>query len=166
LLRGRSLAVWYNTVMKEDKHIYKSHNKTVLLYHIVCPVKYRRKTITNEVSITLKNVCIEISKRYEIYFVEIGADDDHVHFLVQSVPMMSPKTIVQIIKSITAREIFKNHPEVKKFLWGGKFWTNGYYINTVGLYANEETIKNYVKNQGKDYNQTYHSQPTLFEGIM
>ncbi len=152
--------------MKEDKHIYKSHNKTVLLYHIVYPVKYRRKTITNEVSITLKNVCIEISKRYEIYFVEIGTDDGYVHFLVQNVPIMSPKAIVQIIKSITAREIFKNHPEIKKLLWGGKFWTNGYYINTIGLYANEETIKNYVKNQGKDYNQTYSSQPTLFEGIM
>jgi len=152
--------------MNEDKHIYKSHNKTALLYHIVCPVRYRRKAITNEVSITLKNICIEISKRYEIYFLEIGTDDDHVHFLVQSVPMMSPKRIVQIIKSITAREIFKNNPEVKKFLWGGKFWTSGYYVNTVGLYAGEETIRNYVKNQGKDYNQTYFSQPTLFEGIM
>ena len=152
--------------MNEDKHIYKSHNKTALLYHIVCPVRYRRKTITSEVSATLKNTCIEISKRYEIYFIEIGTDDDHVHFLVQSVPMMSPKRIVQIIKSITAREIFKNHPEVKEFLWGGKFWTSGYYINTVGLYAGEETIKNYVKNQGKDYKQTHLSQPTLFEGIM
>ena len=152
--------------MNKDKHIYKCHNKTALLYHIVCPVRYRRKVITNEVSITLKNVCIEISKRYEIYFIEIGTDDDHVHFLVQSVPMMSPKRIVQTIKSITAREIFKNHPEVKEFLWGGKFWTSGYYINTVGLYAGEETIKNYVKNQGKDYNQTYSSQPTLFDGIV
>jgi len=113
--------------MKEDKHIYKYHNKTILLYHIVCPVQYRRKTITNEVSITLKNVCLEISKRYKIYFVEIGTDDDYVHFLVQSVPIISPKTIVQIKKSITAREIFKSHLEVKKFFWGGKFWTNGYY---------------------------------------
>ena len=152
--------------MNEDKHIYKSHNKTALLYHIVCPVRYRQKTITSEVSMTLKNTCIEISKRYEIYFIEIGTDDDHVHFLVQSVPTISPKKIVQTIKSITAREIFKNHPEVKKFLWGGKFWTSGYYINTVGLYAGEETIKNYVKNQGKDYKQTYFSQPTLFEGIV
>ena len=151
--------------MKEDKHIYKRHNKNVLLYHLVFPVKYRRKTITSEVAITLKNVCIEISKRYEIYFVEIGTDIDHVHFLVQSVPTVAPKSIVQTIKSITAREIFKYHPEVKKFLWGGKFWTNGYYINTVGLYANEETIKNYVKNQGKDYKQTYYSQPTLFDGL-
>ena len=151
--------------MNEDRHIYKNHNKTVILYHIVCPVKYRRKVITEAVSKTIKKICIEISARYEINFIEIGADDDHVHFLVQSVPIMSPKSIVQTIKSIIAREIFKQHPEVKKLLWGGKFWTSGYYVNTVGLYANEAVIKNYVKEQGKDYKQIYNSQPTLFEGL-
>ena len=152
--------------MSKDKHIHKSHNKTVLLYHIVCPVRYRRKVITDEVSATLKNICVEISKRYEIYFVEIGTDDDHVHFLVQSVPIISPKRIVQTIKSIIAREIFKKHPEVKKLLWGGKFWTSGYYVSTVGLYAGEEVIKNYIKEQGKDYKQIHFSQPTLFDGIV
>jgi len=152
--------------MNEDRHIYKSHNKSALLYHIVCPARYRRKVITAEVSTTLKNVCQEISKRYEIHFVEIGADEDHVHFLVQSVPVMSPKQIVQTVKSITAIAIFKQHPAVKQFLWGGSFWTSGYYINTVGLYASEQAIKNYVKQQGKVYQQIYSSQPTLFEGIM
>ena len=65
--------------------------------------------------------------RYEIVFLEIGTDSDHVHFLVQSVPMYSPKKIVQIIKSITAREIFKKCPLVKKQLWGGELWTDGYF---------------------------------------
>ena len=137
--------------MNEDKHIYKTHNKSALLYHIVCPVKYRRKIISEQVSATLKNVCVEISKRYEIHFVEIGTDDDHVHFMIQSVPTISPKQIVQTVKSITAREIFAKHPEVKKFLWGGKFWTSGYYINTIGLYAGADVIKNYIKNQGKKW---------------
>jgi len=76
---------------------------------------------------------MEIAQRHEIHFVEIGADEDHVHFLVQSVPVMSPKAIVQIIKSTTAREIFRTHTEVKKMLWGGKFWTSGYYANTEPL---------------------------------
>jgi REP element-mobilizing transposase RayT len=150
----------------EDQHIYKSHNKNALLYHIVCPVRYRRKAVTDRVSNTLKNVCLSISQRYEIHFVEIGADEDHVHFLVQSVPMISPKEIVQVIKSITAIEIFKFHPEVKRYLWGGKFWTSGYYVNTVGLYASSEVIKKYVKDQGKNYQKYHSSQPTLFEGIM
>ena len=111
----------------EYDHIIKSHNKSLLLYHIVCPAKYRRKVFSAEVEKTLKKTCIGIEKRYEIFFVEIGSDEDHVHFLVQSVPMYSPKKIVNIIKSITGIEIFKRHPEIKAKLWGGKFWTSGYY---------------------------------------
>ena len=146
-----------------SKHIYKRHNKTVLLYHLVCPAKYRRKVITERVAETIKNTCVSISERYEIYYVEIGTDIDHVHFLIQSVPMMTPKRITQITKSFTAREVFANHPETKKMLWGGKFWTSGYYINTVGLYGNEETIKNYVKQQGNSYKQVHRVQATLFD---
>ena len=119
------------------------------MYHIVCPAKYRRVVFSEEVSGKLKEVCEEIEKRYEITFLEIGTDADHVHFLVQSVPMYSPKKIVQIIKSLTAREIFKSCPEVKKQLWGGQFWTDGYFISTVGAHGSEEMIKNYVQQQGK-----------------
>ena len=129
--------------------MHKNHNVSVLMYHIVCPAKYRRTVFTETVDATLKKVCAEIEKRYEITFLEIGTDDDHVHFFVQSVPMYSPKQLVQIIKSLTAREIFKSCPEVKKHLWGGKFWTDGYFISTVGAHANEEMIKNYVQQQGK-----------------
>jgi len=77
--------------MKKAKHIYKSHNKSLLLYHIVCPVKYRREVFSSDVEKTLKKVCKEISERYEIHFIEIGSDDNHVHLLIQSVPMYSPK---------------------------------------------------------------------------
>ena len=80
------------------------------MYHIVCPTKYRRAVFAATVDAKLKEICAEIQKRYEITFLEIGTDDDHVHFLVQSVPIMSPKQIVQIIKSITGREVFKTFP--------------------------------------------------------
>ena len=103
-----------------------------------------------EVDQELKNVCLEIAKRYEIEFIEIGTDKDHVHFLVQSVPMYSPKKIIQTVKSLTAREIFKRVPEVKEQLWGGEFWSDGYYVNTVGRYGNEEVIRKYVQEQGKE----------------
>ena len=118
------------------------------MYHIVCPSKYRRTVLSATVDAKVKEICAEIEKRYEITFLEIGTDDDHVHFLVQSVPMHSPKQIVQIIKSITAREIFKSCPEVKKYLWGGKFWSEGYFVSTVGVHGNEQMIKNYVQQQG------------------
>ena len=148
-----------------SEHIVKRHNKTLLLYHLVCPAKYRRDVFTKEVEETLKEVCRGISERYEIHYVEIGADEDHVHFLIQSVPMMLPQRIVQITKSIIGKEIFKRHREVKRKLWGGKFWTSGYYMNTVGQYANEGVIKRYVENQGRDYRQLHRGQLELFDGI-
>ena len=122
-------------------YIHKSHNVSVLMYHIVCPAKYRNVVFSEEVDQTLKEVCLEISKRYEIHFLEIGTDGDHVHFLVQSVPTYSPTKIVRTIKSITAREIFRRIPSVKKDLWGGEFWTDGYYISSVGKKGNETVIK-------------------------
>lgn len=132
-----------------SKFIHKNHNVSVLMYHIVCPTKYRRAVFAPEVDEKLKEICAEIQKRYEITFLEIGSDNDHVHFLVQSVPIYSPKQLVQIIKSITAREIFKASPQVKKYLWGGKFWSDGYFVSTVGAHGNEQMIKNYVQQQGK-----------------
>ena len=72
-----------------SRYIHKSHNVSVLLYHIVCPAKYRRVVFTPPVDQKLKESCLEISKRYEMAFIEIGTDEDHVHFLVPSVPTYS-----------------------------------------------------------------------------
>lgn len=148
-----------------SRYIHKSHNVSVLLYHLVCPAKYRRVVFDTAVDTVLKEVCLEIALRYEITFLEIGTDRDHVHFLVQSVPTYSPTRIVRTIKSITAREIFARCPQVKKQLWGGQFWSDGYFIATVGQHGNEDTIRNYVQGQGQpsQYQQLHSQQPTLFE---
>ena len=102
---------------------------------------------------SIKEVCLEISKRYDIWFLEIGTDHDHVHFLIQSVPTQSPSRIIQIVKSLLGREIFQRHPEVKKQLWGGALWTSGYFVNSVSKFGDESSISEYVKNQGieKEY---------------
>ena len=145
-----------------DNHIHKRHNKTLLLYHLVFPVKYRKKILEDSISSFMKEVCIEIGDKYEIQFVEIGTDEDHVHFLVQSVPTLSVDNIVRIIKSITAKQIFKFFPEIKKELWGGSFWTSGYYANTVGQYGNVDIIRKYVENQGRKYKQIHIEQLSLW----
>lgn len=147
-----------------SEYIHKSHNVSVLLYHFVCPAKYRRVVFSEIVDKTLKEVCLEISNRYDILFIEIGTDADHVHFLIQSVPFESPTKIIRTIKSITAKEIFKRHPEVKLKLWGGEFWSKGYYVNTVGKHGDESTIQKYVKNQGneKEYKELHRQQLSLF----
>jgi putative transposase len=147
-----------------DEHINKSHNKTLLMYHLVFPAKYRRKVFTEEVEKSLKEVCEGIAERYEIRFIEIGLEEDNVHFLVQGIPTMPVSKIVTIIKSITAREILKRHPRIKKeILWGGALWTSGFYGNTVGLYAGKETIRKYIENQGKQeaYKKIYSNQIEL-----
>ena len=139
--------------MSESEYIHKSHNVTILLYHYVCPAKYRRVVISKAVDMTMKEICLEIEKRYEVHFLEIGTDKDHVHFLVQSVPKLSASEIIRMIKSIIAREVFKQHPEVKEKLWGGEFWTDGYYVNTVSKFGDETSISKYIRDQGleKEY---------------
>jgi len=146
------------------EHIKRSHNVSLLIYHLVCPIKYRRDVLTKEVSDTLKTVCLAFGPAYDMEFLEIGTDEDHVHFLIQTVPSVRFSDLVKKIKSITAREIFSTHPIVKQKLWGGKFWTEGYYVNTVGKFGNLDMIHNYVKNQGIDkYEQIHASTPSLFD---
>jgi Transposase and inactivated derivatives len=120
--------------------------------------------IDEKVDRVLKDVCLEIAKRYQIDFLEIGTDKNHVHFLVQSVPSYSPTKIITMIKSLTAREVFARVPSVKKQLWGGEFWSDGYYVGTVGQHATEAVIKQYVKNQGQEeeYVQLHVQQLKLF----
>jgi REP element-mobilizing transposase RayT len=115
------------------------------------PSKYRKAVFDSQVDVVLKEICLEIEKRYQIKFLEIGTDKNHVHFLVQSIPTYAVTKIVTIIKSITAREIFKKCPQVKKQLWGGEFWTDGYFVSTVGKHGDENMISTYVKNQGTEY---------------
>jgi len=144
------------------QHIHKKHNVSLIIYHVVCPAKYRREIFSEGVSSTLKQTCLELGSRYEINFLEIGTDDDHVHFLIQAIPNMSVSNMVKIIKSITAKQIYQRHPEVKKFLWGGNIWTAGYYVNTVGQYGDLKMIQNYVKNQGLPrYHQLHMQLPIL-----
>lgn len=146
-----------------SEYIHKSHNVTVLLYHLVFPAKYRRAVFDEAVDGVLKEVCLALEARYLVKFLEIGTDKDHVHFLVQSVPTYSVTKLVTIIKSLTAREIFRRCPQVKRQLWGGEFWTDGYFASTVGRQGNEQTIGDYVKAQGQKYVKLHRdSQLALF----
>ena len=136
----------------ESRYIHKSHNVSVLMYHLVCAAKYRRVVMSERVDELMKEVCLEIEKRWEMTFLEIGLDGDHAHFLIQAVPSYSPSSVVQKVKSVTAREVFKRTPEVRRELWGGEFWGKGYFINTVGQHGSEKVIAAYVKGQGGESN--------------
>jgi putative transposase len=132
---------------------------------MVCAAKYRRIVFSEGIDQVLKTVGLDIAQRYELTFLEIGTDREHVHFLVQAVSSYSPTKIVQIIKSLTAREIFGRVPSLKKKLWGGEFWSDGSYIGTVGQHATETTIRTCVKTQGREneYSPLHLQQPRLFD---
>ena len=132
----------------ESRYIHKAHNVSVLMYHLVCAAKYRRVVMSEPVDEVLRQACLEIEKRWEIRFLEIGLDGDHAHFLIQSVPRLSPSRMVQTVKRLIAREVFAKAPEVKQSLWGGAFWGEGYFVNTVSQHGSEKAIAAYVQGQG------------------
>ena len=116
--------------------------------------KYRKDLFFNEeYQNYIKTILSEIEKRYFITPETIGFDEDHVHLLVQAAPKYSPSRIIQIIKSITAREMFKKFEEIKKELWGGEFWSDGGYVATVGEGTNADIVRNYIKKQGRKLDQ-------------
>ena len=150
--------------MADSTYVHKSHNVSVLLYHVVCTAKYRRVVFSEQVDEVVREVCLEIAKRYEMNCLEIGAERNHMHFLIQAVPTYSPTKIVQVLKSLTARQVFVRAPEVKKQLWGGEFWGKGYFMTTVGQHGNEQVIARYIRQQGQEqeYKQL-HRQPLQLE---
>jgi len=112
-------------------------------------VKYRRGLLDEEVVQIITQTVVGISERYDIEFERIGCDRDHIHLLCSAHPKVAPGQIVRVFKSITAREIFRRKPSVRRQLWGGEFWTDGYYVATVGEGGGWEVIESYVRNQGK-----------------
>ncbi|MEO6740929.1 MAG: IS200/IS605 family transposase [Chthoniobacteraceae bacterium] len=129
--------------------MHKSHNVSVVMDRPVCAAKYRRVVMSAHVDEVLRGACVEIQKRWEIEFLEIGLDRDDAHFLIQSVPTDSPTRIVTTEKSVIAREVFAKAPEVKRQMWGGEFWGKGYFVNTVGQHDSESVIAAYVARQGE-----------------
>ena len=118
-------------------------------YHIVFPVKYRKALLDEIVARIIEETVEGIGERYEIEMEALGLDKDHIHLLCGAHPKIAPGEIVRIFKSITAREIFRRHPKIKRELWGGEFWTGGYYVATVGERGNWSTVEEYIQRQGK-----------------
>ena len=118
-------------------------------YHIVFSVKYRKALLDEETVKIIQETAEGIAERYAVVMEAIGCDQDHIHLLCSAHPKVAPGRIVQIFKSITAREVFRRKPFMKKELWGGEFWTDGYYVATVGERGDWDTVEKYVQKQGK-----------------
>lgn len=135
--------------MAKDGSVRKGyHCAWQIHYHIVFPVKYRKALLDESVIKIIEETSEAIEQRYEIEMEAMGMDEDHIHLLCGGHPKLSIGRIVQVFKSLTAREIFKRKPEVKKDLWGGEFWSDGYYAATVGERGNWAVVEKYVMQQG------------------
>ena len=131
---------------------------------MVLRIKYRKKMLLPNNRIQrLKEICSDLNKRYCFEFDAIGTDGDHVHIFVGSEPKYAPSKVMQIIKSITAKQIFKAFPEIKKELWGGEFWSDGGYIGTVGEGITAEIIRDYIEKQGTQEEKEGYRQLNLLE---
>ena len=141
-----------------------SHSVYKIRYHIVLCVKYRKSLFEAEIRQAITEIFEEISERFDIYYHEVGFEEEHVHVMCGASPKYAPSYIVMITKSKTAPQMFKRFPELKKELWGGHFWSAGKYIGTVGDGLNEEIIKKYIRNQEQDKNKAESriKQLTLF----
>ncbi len=117
------------------------------MYHFVWIPKYRRKVFSEPYREMMKRIIHKVGFDYDIDIVELEIPEDHIHMVVRSEPKISPSHIMQVIKSISAREFFKCYPEIKRrYFWGGKLWTQSYFVETIGN-ATEDTIRKYVQNQ-------------------
>ena len=131
------------TLERTYHNVHDSH------YHIVFPVKYRKSLLTNEIPLAIVKIAEEIGKRYDIEFEKIGCDLNHIHILASFPPKHGGSAIVRIFKSITAKQLFLQFPYLKKELWGGEFWSDGFYFATVSERGNWKIVEQYVANQGK-----------------
>ena len=130
-------------VLKSNHCVYQTH------YHLVFPVKYRKALLYKEVEEELKQIAKGVGERYEIEFESIGCDKDHIHILCSFHPKYSIGEVVRKFKSITARELFSKFPWLRKELWGGELWSDGYYAATVGERGNWAAVEKYIRDQGK-----------------
>ena len=111
---------------------------------------------------SLVSILREIGRRYWFEIEEVGTDGDHVHVFVGAAGRWAPSRIMQVLKSLSAREMFRAHPEIRKTLWGGEFWSDGGYIGTVGEGTTEEIVKKYIQEQGTPTEKAMYRQLALF----
>lgn len=130
-------------VTRSNHNVYTAH------YHLVFPVKYRKALLADHIRNAILEIADAIEERYDIVFERIGTDGDHIHLLASFHPKYSGSYVVGAFKSITARELFRRFPELRKELWGGEFWSDGFYLATVSERGTWQVVERYVAQQGK-----------------
>jgi len=129
---------------------YWHHNVSECYYHIQLTIKYRRSVFQEPIEKEMLRIMSGFKDCYYIDISTVGYDKNHVHILCRFLPKYSGGQVIRLIKSITSRILFSEFPEIKRQLWGGEFWSDGYYIGTVSGRGDKVVIEDYIKNQGRE----------------
>ena len=121
-----------------------------LKYHFVWVPKYRKLVLQDSVAQSLKEIFQGIAERYELEIDTLEVMPDHVHLFLSAPPRYSPSRVAQILKSVSARELFRRHPKLVEQLWGGELWSDGYFVRSVGDQVTAAVIRRYIKLQHED----------------
>jgi putative transposase len=124
-----------------------SHSVYDLKYHLVWVPKYRARILGQEVTGYLKEVFEQIAEEYEFWIDTMEIMEDHVHVFIAAPPKYSPSRLVQILKGISARELFRKYPKMRKQMWSGKIWSDGYFVRSVGDAVTADVIRRYIEYQ-------------------
>jgi putative transposase len=131
----------------KKQYVSHSHNKHLLQYHIVWSPKFRFHVLKGKIEQECKNILLKICKQYGYQCIEIEVMPDHIHLFLSLKPTVAPSDAVRTLKSITAVQLFKTFPHLKKFYARcGSLWGEGYFITTVG-HTNAETVQKYIQEQ-------------------
>ena len=139
---------WYTLGMSPVRRT--RHAVYDLKYHLVWIPKYRKLVLKSSLAKRLKEIFQQIAERYEFEIDTMEVKEDHVHLFLTAPPRYSPSQIVQIMKSISAKVVFREFPEVEKQLWGGELWNDGYFVRSVGDKVTSEVIRRYIKYQHQE----------------
>ena len=116
-----------------------------LKYHFVWIPKYRKRILTPEIAEYAKQVFQKVAEEYDLIIDTMEIVEDHVHIFLEAPPRLSPSRIVQILKSISARELFREFPRLGRELWGGHVWSDGYFVRAVGDEVTSDVIRRYIE---------------------
>jgi len=123
-----------------------SHSVYDTSYHLVWCPKYRKRIFEREeVRERAEQMIREIGEAYDIEILEMELMEEHVHLLVSFPPSRSIGEVVRIIKSLSGRGLFREFPGLKRKLWGGEVWEDGYFARTVGDRMTRDVITRYIQ---------------------
>ena len=125
-------------------------------YHLVWIPKYRRKILVGEVAEYTKEMLQQIADEYGFWVDTMEVMEDHVHVFLEAPPKYSPAEVVQILKSVSAREVFKKFRRLRRELWSGELWSDGYFVRSVGGKVTADVIRRYIEYQARE-----HTSPQL-----